>query len=93
MNSKRDQLAKEYQRDENREKLGPANSFKAGWDACEKNAMEESDKFDRQAAIDQAKHEDSDIYFRFISGAEWQHQQSAIKISALKRRIEELERK
>lgn len=32
-------------------------------------------KFDEKAAIEQAKHEDSDGYFGFLSGAEWQFAQ------------------
>jgi hypothetical protein len=47
--------------------------------------------FDKAAAIDRAKHEDSDGYLGFLSGSEWQHSQDAANISALQIRVEELE--
>ncbi len=40
--SERDRLAKEYQADDNREKIGPANSFKAGWDASLEHLLSKS---------------------------------------------------
>lgn len=44
--------------------------------------------FNKQAAIDQAKHEDSDGYFGFMSGAEWQHQQNEAVIAELERKLQ-----
>lgn len=37
-------------------------------------------KFDKQAAIEQAKHEDSDGYFGFLTGAEWQFERDKARI-------------
>lgn len=38
-------------------------------------------EFPKQAAIDQAKHEDSDGYFGFLTGAEWQFERDRIQIA------------
>lgn len=38
------------------------------------NALE----FDEEKAIERAKHEDSEGYFGFLTGAEWQHAQDKI---------------
>jgi hypothetical protein len=50
-------------------------------------------EFDKNKAINQAKHEDSDGYFGFLSGAEWQHQQNAATIATLEAKVKELEQK
>lgn len=50
-------------------------------------------KFNEAAAIEQAKHEDSDGYFGFLTGAKWQYSQLSVLIGAKDARIAELEEK
>ena len=94
--SKRDQLAEEYGNNyslTHREIF--LDAFKEGWDACEMNAMEESDEFNYKTFQEfcLSYHCENELEDPAEVAARWQHQQSAIKIAALKRRIEELERK
>lgn len=39
--------------------------------------------WDKQCVVEEAKHEDSDGYFGFLTGAEWQHSQLLPIIEAL----------
>lgn len=47
-------------------------------------------EWDRGAAIEQAKHEDSDGYFGFLSGAEWQFEQDQIALKELERNFKDV---
>lgn len=43
------------------------------WDAAIQAVIELIGDYDKTAVVDQAKHEDSDGYFGFLSGSEWQY--------------------
>lgn len=57
-------------------------AYRAGFTACYEALSEGAGEFDKPAAIEQAKHEDSDGYFGFLTGAEWQHQQMRAQLEA-----------
>lgn len=56
----------------------------AGYSQALEHLASEAGEYDKQAAIEQAKHEDSDGYFGFLAGAEWQHAQDAAREAALR---------
>lgn len=56
-----------------------------------KDQVREFVAFDEDKTRDQAKHEDSDGYFGFILGAEWQHSRLAPLLELLPEIVEALE--
>lgn len=61
MNSKMNEMAEEYQRDDSREKLGPANSFKAGYQARDEE-VEALNKKIEKLTYNLISKVDSDLY-------------------------------
>lgn len=65
--------------------------YKDGFAACHSAYLEMAGQgFDFDAAKDQAKHEDSDGYFGFLTGAEWQHCRDVALLTELRAENEKL---
>ncbi len=66
-------------------------TYLAGWSAAIAHLEQAAGLWNKEAATEQAKHEDSDGYFGFLAGAEWQHSQDRARIGLAERTLEEIE--
>jgi hypothetical protein len=80
LKSKRDELAVRPKHGQDGTTRYYSEEFQAGFDAAIQAVIELLGEFNKAAAIDQAKHEDSDGYFGFLTGSEWQHEQILNKL-------------